>query len=278
MKQNDLEAYKKAIKQQYQKEKEGIYSGFLLQPSRANLRRLCVERLKNNQHQDDLTTFKVFFGFEFGEGIMNKLQAETDRFRAIENFIKGKTDTNDLESINLLAILVDYTPRPFLKFAKQGNREEKESEVIVKRQEEITQVEKPLAVIDRKKKSKKNIFYAFIAAIGLFTMAYTTKDIVFPKKECMQWQEDHYEIMTCDSQINSRFSESSIIPIDESIMELKKIKVSDTTTFFEGGKAKIWYCKVDGVPEYFDGPGFHPITGKALRPITNYMINKYVKK
>lgn len=63
MTQNNLEAYKKAIKQQYDTEKTGLYSSLLLQPSRANLRKLCVERLKENQSPDDATTFKVFFFF-----------------------------------------------------------------------------------------------------------------------------------------------------------------------------------------------------------------------
>jgi len=78
--------------------------------------------------------------------------------------------------------------------------------------------------------------------------------------------------------VDSLYSSSPVIPTDEKAMELKKIIVSDTTTFFEGGKAKIWYCKVGSVPEFFDGPGFHPITGKGLRPVTDYIIDKYIIK
>ena len=118
MKQNDFEAYKKAVKLRYEEEKNGNYSSFLLQPSRANLRKLCVERLKENPSLDDLNSFKIFIGFEFKPENRNKLKEETDRFRTIENFLKGSSDSNDVEVINLAAILVDFTPRPFLKFVK----------------------------------------------------------------------------------------------------------------------------------------------------------------
>ena len=70
----------------------------------------------------------------------------------------------------------------------------------------------------------------------------------------------------------------SIIPFDENTSSLKKINVSDTTTFFKGDKAIIWYSKVNGKPDFFNGPGYHPITGKGLKPVTIYIINKYVKK
>jgi hypothetical protein len=84
--------------------------------------------------------------------------------------------------------------------------------------------------------------------------------------------------MDCKNEANSFYKTTPIIPFDEKTKSLQRVMVSDTTTFFVDGKAVIWYCKVEGVPEYFNGPGFHPITGKALKPITKYMINKYVKK
>ena len=59
-------------------------------------------------------------------------------------------------------------------------------------------------------------------------------------------------------------------------MQLRKIDVSDTTTFFKHEKAQVWYCKKEKQIEYFNGPGFHPENGKVLKPITNYMIEKYV--
>jgi hypothetical protein len=276
MTQNNLEAYKKAIKQKYETEKTGLYSSLLLQPSRANLRKLCVERFKENQSKDDATTFKVFFGFEFGEGNLNRLKSETDRFRALENFLKNTTDCNDREGINLIAILVDYTPRPFLKFAKHFSENEAEQLTsIPEKNSEGKTKDLPLAVPPSK---KRKLMYGILGVTGLLSIGYTAKDVAFPEKQCMQWQKDHFEVVHCKNEINSLYKTTPIIPMDEKTKNLQKLRVSDTTTFFVGNKPVVWYCKVEGVPEYFNGPGFHPITGKALKPITKYMINKYVKR
>ena len=98
--------------------KNGDYASFLLNPSRALLRDLCVQRLKNNSSKDDLKTFALFFGFEFEVTSLNRLKAQTDKFRPIETFLKGETDLSNKEGINLAAILVDYQPRPYLKFER----------------------------------------------------------------------------------------------------------------------------------------------------------------
>jgi hypothetical protein len=70
---------------------------------------------------------------------------------------------------------------------------------------------------------------------------------------------------------------ASIEPFREEVLKLKQIEVCDTTTFFKEGKPIVWYCKVDGKPEFFNTYGIHPETGKALRPVTKYIIEKYVK-
>lgn len=95
----------------------------------------------------------------------------------------------------------------------------------------------------------------------------------------MQWQKDHYEPIDCQSEVNSLYASAPIVPFDEDLVELNKLDVCDTTTFYKGGKAIVWYCKMDSETiECFDDPGFHPITGKALRPITGYIIDKYVRQ
>lgn len=278
MKQNDFEAYKKAVKLRYEEEKNGYYSSFLLQPSRANLRKLSVEKLKENPSPDDLNSFKIFIGFEFKPENRNKLKDETDRFRTIENFLKGSSDSTDVEVINLAAILVDYTPRPFLKFVKGHKGEEVGTRVNVVENEEINTLKTTLLLPKKKSSPKKKLVMGLLGFTALFSIGYTAKDLVLPAKDCMQWQSDHYEMVDCQNKVDGLYSSAPIIPTYEKAIELKRIIVSDTTTFFEGGKAKIWYCKVDGVPEFFDSPGFHPITGKGLRPVTDYIIEKYVKK
>lgn len=281
MREDLLEVYKKAIQQQFEKEKNGLYSSYLIQNSRAKLRQLCIERFKGNNQINDLNAFKIFFGFEFGEGNLNKLKSETDRFRTIENFFKKSSDTNDLATLDLAAILVDFIPRPFLKFGKEYSQidelviEKKTNEIIISSEDKVVSKETLGAV---NKSYKKKIVYGMLGFFGLFSLGYTAKDLVFHEKQCMQWQNDHYELLDCNNEMERLYASAPIIPIDIDVQELNRIKVSDSTIFFKAGKPIIWYCKVDGKPEFFDRPGFHPVNGKTLKPITEYIINKYILK
>lgn len=276
MKQDYFEAYKKAIKQHFEKEKNGIYSSFLLQPSRANLRKLCEARLNENANLEDLNTFKIFMRFDFKPENNNKLKNETDRFRSIENFLKGSTECNDLETINLVAILVDFSPRPFLKFVKSINGEETNAREILSENEGTKTLQTTRLEFDKKSSMKKKMIMGLLGFTALFSIGYTVKDLAIPQKECMQWQHDQYVAIDCQGVINNLYTAVAVVPFDENTAKLRRVTVCDTTTFFEGDKPIIWYCKVNGVPEFFNGPGLHPITGKGIRPITKYIINKYV--
>jgi hypothetical protein len=281
MNQNDFEAYKKAVKLRYEEEKNGNYSSFLLQPSRANLRKLCVERLKEKPSSDDLNSFKIFIGFEFKPENRNKLKEETDRFRTIENFLKGSSDSNDVEVINLAAILVDFTPRPFLKFVKGHKEEEIDSRVNVLEKEEINRVKTTLLLPEKKSSPKKKLIFGLLGFTALFSIGYTAKDLVLPSKECMQWQNDHYEPFDCQGKTKDSIHFGKIEALDEKLLDFRKIEVNKNTAFFHEGKAIVWYSKISPDElEYFNGNGngYHPTTGKSLRPITKHMIGKYVKE
>lgn len=266
--QDLLEAYKKAIRLKFEEEKTKEYSSFLVIPSRAKLRQLCMERLKVSSNADDLKSFSIFFGFEFGLNIQNRLQAQTDKFRPIETFLKGETDLSDIEGINIAALLVDFIPRPFRKFSK-GNYEEQEPTIVA--------ISNKNKIIETKPTSsfKKKIALVALSLFGFFTIGYTFNDVVFSKKQCMQWQEDHYEPVNCEVQGIS--SINKLEPLDKEKLFLKQIKVCDTTTCWIRDKAIVWYCKVGGEPQFFNTHGVHPETGKALKPMSKYIFDKYVK-
>ena len=286
VKEDLLEAYKEAIRLKYEVEKTEIYSSFLIVPSRAKLRQLCVERLKNNSNVDDLKSFNLFFGFEFGVGALNKLQAQTDKFRPIETFLKRETDLTDIEGINIAAILVDFNPRPFNRFIKVDlnlPKEEKTAIKVIEKKEDYSINDSSKVDISKnnishqplKRGLNKKIGIGILSLIGILSVGYTTKDLFLAEKECMQWQENHYELVDCDVQGIGGMS--TIEPIRKEILHLRQIEVCDTTTFFKEGKPIIWYCKVEGKPEFFNTHGVHPETGKALRPVSEYIVEKYVK-
>lgn len=279
MEKNTLEDYKLGVKTKYEIEKKGKYSSFLLNPSRAKLRNLCLEIFKSSQDQNDLNVFSSFFRFGFTPSCSGKLKGQTDKFRPIETFFKGETNLVDVEAINLAAILVDFQPRPFLKFSKS---DWKKDSTINNNLEELNQKNKQihsLILIDLihknmflEKTYKKTILTIII--IGLcFAFTYY---FVFQKKQCMQWSNDHYEMVDCSLYTEDPTKFKSIKPLDKNLIDLKKIQVCDTTTFFKNGDAIIWYAKTENGIDFFNSHGRHPENDNALKPVTHYIINKYV--
>lgn len=93
-----------------------------------------------------------------------------------------------------------------------------------------------------------------------------------PHKDCIVWRTDHYEKIDC----NNKTENISINTVDTE--HFKKIEVDSTTLFFIKNKAVVWYGKsASGEMDYFNSKGEHPITGKNLKPITKYIIHKYIE-
>lgn len=118
------------------------------------------------------------------------------------------------------------------------------------------------------------IIFSLIATATLGTVIY----VEFLKKDCMQWSGDHYDEVSCNMEMEGIGTFNSPETYDDRIINLRRIKVCDTTAFFKNNKAVVWYAKVGDSVEFFNTHGMHPENGKALRPVTHYIIDKYVKK
>ena len=310
-----FEDYKKAVKAKFEIEKEGVYFNFLSPPSQANLRNLCWERFKSNTNADDLSTFSSFFEFEFDPEKKNHFKEQTDRFRPIGSFLKGEKDPANRFAVELAAVLIDFKPRPFKKFREavvtlpekpiedpkiplpfSGNidkEQEEENKVEEDEGEEESDNENQGKFEDGlragnqsslfgnlknrfsenfSKKLKKTI----IATIIIFALTATTICYFFFKKTCMQWSDNHYELVYCDKPLEGNLNE--IILRDDNLLNFKKLMVCDTTTCFKpDGEAIVWYAKRGDKADFFNanGNGRHPETKRSLRPVTEYIRGKY---
>ncbi|WP_405199364.1 hypothetical protein [Christiangramia sp. LLG6405-1] len=108
--------------------------------------------------------------------------------------------------------------------------------------------------------------------IALIPLICTAGYISFmnESEECMIWVEDHYESKKCEGERGEQIYRAYLVE------NFRQIEVSDTTSFFKNGEVQVWYDKFNNELYYFTAPGINPENGKTLRPITNYMINKYV--
>jgi hypothetical protein len=282
-----FEEYKGAIKAQYDAMKSVEASGILLHPTPAQLRTLCLIILDNSLSKSDENSLKLFFDVK-GEESLRKSIAYCDiaRFRPIISFLKGEKDSDHLVRIELAAILVDFRPRPYNRYllnAKISGESIPTSSVMEKEEPED---ETPVAIWGEKRLAPKNIgriknkkVIVFAVLLSLFFMGYTVQNVVFPKKECMIWDGNHYEALNCKSEKLGIGNTATVLVLNEYLLSFKKITVDTNTVFFKNGKPVVWYGKsFDGNYEYFNQPGLHPETDKTLKPISEYIIKKYIRK
>lgn len=302
------EYYKKAIREKYEKEKNGDNSYYLEVPSQAKLRDLCWKIFVLNDRKDDLNIFSLFFKSEFDPTKETAFNQYVDKFRSIGSFLKGKKEPANFYAVELASILVDFELRPYSKFRKyyvaEENITEKVDDLILvdlkkeqngenentleeenkglKEVESSDESIKPLNLfVDFKKelpqkenvKTKRNILILTGIICLLFLVYYFAQ-----QKQCMQWSGNHYEEVNCDLKIQEIGTYNVAEPLDERIINLRKIQVCDTTTFFKNGEAVIWYVKVGDSVEFFNTHGRHPENKKPLRPVTQYIIDKYLLK
>lgn len=156
----------------------------------------------------------------------------------------------------------DFCRQVFPEESSTGGKEAENKEIKVNSQ--------PIPVAKFRKKAT-GIGVATALGLGIYFGMNTLN-----KPQCMRWAGTTYVRAHCDETLHPN---TPIIPLNEQLLEhLHKIEVTDTTTFFEAGKPNIWYLKVDGGIEFYSAPGNHPVSGKTLKPVTSYIVEKYVLK
>lgn len=311
MKNFTIKDYKLVIKNRFEIiQEEGLILD-LVDPSPAKLRNLCVDIFAKGLTKNDENIFVSFFEAKEKSKLEMAIEnCNVDRFRPIVSILRGTNSTDDRERIEIAAILVDQKPRPFSKFMKGEtevqlfeNEEGHENDEILNREKiNWTETEKSNSNQDKRseeikdKVDKENkIPNGFIGIapkitnkkhivllVGIFALIGGFIIWNFKNEgDCMVWKKDHYEVVSCDIVSNKMSLISPIVTKKEEniISNFKKIKVCDTTSFFKLGKPCVWYGKsFDGSYDCFTAPGLHPETGKTLKPITQYIVDKYLLK
>ncbi|CAM3774379.1 hypothetical protein FLGE108171_14565 [Flavobacterium gelidilacus] len=275
-----IDDYIRSIKEEIIIARQNDLKGFLVKPSPAQLRNLCLLLFEEGLNNNDNVIFESFFSATKEDDLKKKIEnVDIDKFRPIRNLIEGSIESPSIINLEMVAILISFKKRPYKNYSKGYEVEKKNWEV----KNEIspkTFDEESIQLIHKKSKLKKMMFGGLglvaISAVGIIGNSYNSKNDF----QCMQWQIDHYEKVDCEMKnVLGTFSANHIEVINKKAIDLKKINVTPETTFFYKNKAAIYYYKVnDSVVEYYNGPGFHPLVEKPLKPITKYIIKKYIKK
>ncbi len=286
MKTNTIEEYIKAVKAKYDEAKTGEYSSFLMNPSPAELKILCLLLFDNGMSKQDQEIVAIFFDLNEESSKRKQMECfDVDKFKPIGNFLKGKTVSTRVVNLDLIAFLVDFNPRPFRKFMIGKEKLKLTADYSInnssiKESKKEIVFEKKKGVLEEYKKSAftKRIALGVLVVLVLGSLSYGIKSIFFPNKNCMVWAKNHYQAVEYDKVKDK----ADVIPLNQEILiNFKKISVSDSTTFFKNGdynRPLVWYGKSPNKREYqyFNHPGLHPETGKTLKPISRYIIKKYI--
>jgi hypothetical protein len=238
-----------------------------------------------NQRYDrkDEKTLEEFFGT--GGDKMAILQAikrcDTDRFRPLVNFLRGKTRFPDEKNIELLAWLIDFRPRPHVIGGKNSGIEPDISEKAGLTEEVVQIGKKEMPAPGTTAKTiagfgKGKIIVAGMILAGAIAGVYwawsrsSTAAMTGPQA-CMFWAGDHYKQIPCSQKLG----DTPVVALDpEKLNFFKKITRPDTIT--DNSIGRLWYVRFNGNYEYYTSGGFHPIDPRLqLRPLTDYIYKKH---
>jgi len=271
--------YKRALKDKYEQEKAGVNTNFLLNPSPASLRNLALMVFEEITDENDLKTFEKFMGFEYKANAIQRIKNETDKFKPLGTFLKGKTELSNYNGADILAVLLNFKPRPYGNFHKGNKEVEPQSETFIPQEFAFPIKEYPEKREKQKNKRKNGTLLSIGAGVLalLSTIIYSNKES--KQNNCMVWNIDHYETVDCNDS-KQGFMYSAPLHADKKLLtNFRKVTVDSNTLFFDAkNQPLIWYGKnATKEYEYFTHPGLHPETGKTLKPISHYIIKKYIK-
>lgn len=288
------------------KKKDGALSRYLNNPTTANLKRECLSVYDKRYTPEDDDILSLFFNIdEISKDFRkNILDVSVGSFRALSNHLKGGQAKTHERNTELLAWLIDFKPRPSIRYYKLINKEKVDSKskpntpIILSLNLSIYQkgikyihFSPPPYAINQfekiKKKPKKalgkiNTMLQFCSkkktrniavATALIVGATLAVIIIEPPKQCMYWTGERYQAIEC----NQKAGNTPIIALDTfKVTNLKRITRPDTLTQFSIGK--VWHIKIDrDSAEFYTSGGNYPLnSNRELQLSSSYMLNKYV--
>lgn len=261
----------------------------ILQLSPGSIKDACLEACRERTFDPkDARVLKAFF--QTGNDQQTFLIAigdlPTDKYKPVINFLRGKTKNPEDKVVELVAWLVDFTPRPYnpsIDYSKipQSRRAiETPIEALSGELDKIKNGPGPISPepikdrpqptsldVEKKKRKRRRIIIAITISIAFGMPAYVVwlrkpSPPLIDGQACMFWAGDHYQPIRC----NERVENVQVIALDTAILyHLQKITRPDTIT--TNAAEHIWYARYRGNYEFYTAPGYHPLDPNLrLRP------------
>ncbi|MFD2554861.1 hypothetical protein [Sphingobacterium tabacisoli] len=118
-----FELFKEAVRSAYLTKKNNRTLPYdeLEKPSPGDLRNLFLLLIARGLSQDDQETLVRFFKYngDYVELETHIRRYDLDKFRPLRNYILGNTCNPSEDIVKILAILIDFTPRPYRKWREE---------------------------------------------------------------------------------------------------------------------------------------------------------------
>ncbi|MBV7532846.1 hypothetical protein [Chitinophaga sp. sic0106] len=283
----------------------------LVHPTPAKIREECIAVCHERYRTKDEEILRTFFGKK--DSVPEYIQAirkhDPDKFKPLVNYLRKQISNTDVKNIELLAWLTDFESRPYQigrryqtnlqetnKVEEILSEEVAQKEVIPKKEpksisttnDEPQKEEKvsnllwnkwmmlrPAGYLSKqsafRKKGLAGLMFFILSITGYWSYQRYYGRLLAGKESCMYWAGDHYIQVSC----NQTFHDTLVIGLDSfKLKNFKKITQPDTITLNAVGN--VWYSKKDNNIEFFTAPGYHPIQQRRLKPISEYIIIKYI--
>jgi len=290
---------------------DGALKEFLPKETTARLKKAALKVYDSRYSSEDADILSSFFDVDKMDCDFRQIisSADPDDFKALWKHIRGITENTNEENSDFLAWLIDFKPRPSIRYYKnlraaeqqkneQGperinvntndtrKKSEGSSEKSNQEKEEDKKTPTELPPKDQSPRpeaiSKKPSYFLLVGLIVLLIlnatgfMIWNHQQAIIrmphPNEKCMYWKGDHFEPVSCDVEGLA----SPVIALNlKTLKRQRKILLPDTLTSRSLGK--VWYSNIGKKHEFFTYSGIHPIdTVRQLRPVTGYILNKYV--
>ncbi|MGB0880891.1 MAG: hypothetical protein ACPGTO_10030 [Polaribacter sp.] len=189
--------------------------------------------------------------------LLNKI-GEYIGYKSYEDFVTKLSEENSSETLDLEK---ELKPIEDIKLKKTAIKENL-----------------PFLEVQETKPKKRLKKHQVLVFVSLLIILISVGIFYINQQRWMVWNGEHYVEVKFDTK---KYDLDQLKMYKEDrIKYFKKIEPNcDVKYFDENGKVNIWYGKNrEGKLEIFTSFGLHPETGKTLKHITKYMIQKYFCK
>jgi len=289
---NTFETYTKAIRATYEKKKgsENL-SPNLYKLTPGNIRNELLSYDLESMPKQDISTIEKFLSKKEG-GLRTRIKnQDLELLKPICTFLKkGSNSLQSIDTLELIAVLIDFMPRPYSKYRNhdidklpepkdtddQVSKDINQLKNQTKGNTSSTNIIRKISILFKEKKIPgtalpETMVVMAITSILILIPAYILVDNIIDN-DCMIWVNGHYEKTKCSGK---KLEKKFVKEVVKNFKELKLLCKDDT--FFLNEEPVVWYDKSKTIMTYFTAPGIHPINRKTLKPITQTIIDNHIE-